>query len=168
MKQNNFLVDAMMADDKAPSVLVKPVWHLFVDGAARNNPGAAGIGVHLLHGDSSVIKTGFFVGQATNNQAEYLALLVGLILLQEKRKPSETLLISSDSELIVKQIKGLYRVKQVELQKLYDQVIALLSVIPYTIEHIPRSKNAVADACANMGIDKKIPLPDHIMRNVRL
>lgn len=144
------------------------VWKLFVDGAARNNPGPAGIGIYIEKNGTSFKKEGFFIGIKTNNQAEYAALLIGLHLLKEVLQFDDVLMIFSDSNLMVQQILGNYRVKQPELQKLFAQVIPLLEQIRYTIHHVPRENNSIADALANQGIDKKNKLPHTLEEIVTL
>jgi ribonuclease HI len=138
-------------------------WQLFIDGASRNNPGLAGVGIFLLRNDEPVYKQGFFVGIKTNNQAEYLALLLGIIILKNYARGNDIVLINSDSELLVKQIKGEYRVKDQELQKLYRVALTLLHAISYDIGHVLREKNKVADALANAGIDQKVRIPESFL-----
>jgi ribonuclease HI len=98
-------------DEKPPSTAI-----LAVDGAARGNPGQAGAGIVLLPADGSAHRFGEYLGEATNNVAEYRAMLIGM------QKAADLgirdLLVRSDSELIVKQIKGLYKVKSPHLQDL--------------------------------------------------
>lgn len=135
------------------------VWKLYVDGAARNNPGPAGIGIYCEKNGDAFFKKGFFIGSKTNNQAEYIALLIGLALVYEHVMQHDSMMIFSDSQLMVQQILGNYRVKQPELQKLYTKVISSLSHFSYTIHHIPREENRIADMLANQGIDTQQNLP---------
>lgn len=136
---------------------------IFVDGAARNNPGPAGAGVYITYGKDILVKRGFYIGSKTNNQAEYLALALAIFLTRqeiEKNKIQEpNLSVASDSELLVKQMQGLYKVKNPELKKIKALATSLLSDISYSIRHVMREKNTIADALANIGIDKKIPMP---------
>lgn len=134
-------------------------WKLFVDGASRNNPGDAGAGIYLLKENIPFLKEGFYIGTKTNNQAEYLALLLGLYYAQRHMKPEEKILIHSDSELLVKQIHGHYAVKNSELRDLFECVNERLSRMNYAIRHILRKDNSVADKLANHGIDKRLPVP---------
>jgi ribonuclease HI len=136
---------------------------LFVDGASRNNPGLAGVGVYLIKDDVSVEKQGFYVGVKTNNQAEYLALLLGLLLLQRHVGPDDMVLIISDSELMVKQLKGEYRVKNQDLRQLFVIAKTLLSKLHYNIAHAPREENSIADSLANLGIDRTTRVPDDLI-----
>jgi ribonuclease HI len=139
------------------------VWELYVDGAARNNPGPAGAGVYLLKDGLPVVKEGFFLGSKTNNQAEYLALLLGLLYVKSHIGPHDKLVIKSDSELLVRQLSGIYSVKNKDLVRLHKHGKELLSGISYTIQHIPRAENKIADKLANQGIDKKIPIPQEFL-----
>jgi len=127
---------------------------LSVDGAARGNPGHAGAGMVLQTVDGSTHHFGQYLGEATNNVAEYRALLIGM------QKAAELgirdLLVRSDSELIVKQIKGLYKVKSPHLQDLYFTVIKTIrSFDKVTFTHVPREENKEADRMANLAIDAK-------------
>ena len=128
---------------------------LYTDGASRGNPGEGGAGVVLTDlEDNIVAEEKLYLGQCTNNQAEYRALILGL---EEATfmKPSE-LIIRADSELLVRQIQGLYRVKNEGLQPLYNQAMKLLKGFrSLKIEHIPREKNKKADKLANRAIDEK-------------
>jgi len=160
MKQLNFL-------KKKPSSDTDSV-QIFVDGAARNNPGPAGAGVYITQGKKILVKRGFYLGSKTNNQAEYLALALAIFLAKQvlakqeivKNKIPETkLLIASDSELLVKQMNGQYKVKNPELKKIKTLASSLLRDTTYSIRHVMREKNTIADALANIGIDKKLPIP---------
>lgn len=136
---------------------------LFIDGAARNNPGPAGIGIYLLIPGASSIKRGFFIGDRTNNQAEYMALIVGLLYVQKYGKSEMALKIYSDSQLLVRQINGEYRVKETSLKFLHQVAQSLLSPLHGTIQHIMREDNKIADALANMGIDQKKAMPQPLL-----
>lgn len=142
-------------------------WHLYVDGAARNNPGPAGAGVALFKGGKALVKKGFYLGKRTNNQAEYLALLLGLFVARKMVAKSEGLLICADSQLLVRQITGQYKVKDPQLKKLQTAAFKLLVDFDYTINHVMRSENEAADEMANLGIDKKVKIPDEFITIVR-
>ncbi|MGC2310145.1 MAG: ribonuclease HI family protein [Candidatus Babeliaceae bacterium] len=137
----------------------KHQWHLFIDGAARHNPGQAGAGVYLLKDNEPVIKKGFYLGIKTNNQAEYLALLLGLYFAKKQLSSDESVIIYSDSELLVKQMHGVYRVKNPELRVLFDCAHTYRPFFSFSLHHILRHKNTIADELANKGIDKKVSLP---------
>lgn len=137
---------------------------LFVDGAARNNPGPAGIGVCLLVPGKPAIKHGFFIGDKTNNQAEYIALIVGLLYAKKHAPCDGHLEIYSDSQLLVRQVRQEYRVKDAHLKVLHAKVLALLDGMHVTVSHVLREHNEVADELANKGIDQKIMLPEVFLR----
>lgn len=144
----------------------KNIWHLYIDGASRNNPGPAGVGIYILKNDCEYERHGFFIGNKTNNQAEYLALVLGLLLIVDHLHPQDQIIITSDSELLVKQIKGMYRVKNTDLFILYSCAMDLLSKFSYTIKHVLREHNKIADQLANKGIDQKIPVPDQLQEKL--
>jgi ribonuclease HI len=129
---------------------------LYTDGASRGNPGEAGAGVVLLDGDRRQLASrAIYLGQCTNNVAEYRALLAGLELALQQG--CGRLSIFLDSELIVRQISGQYKVKNAHLQPLYLQARGLLQRLQsWRIKHVPRAENAQADKLANQGIDEKI------------
>lgn len=134
-------------------------WTLFVDGASRNNPGKAGAGIYLVKDGQAVKKDGFFLGIKTNNEAEYLALLIGLFFVRQYVHASDTVRVVSDSELLVKHIKGEYRVKKAELKPLHKLAHTMLHEINGHIVHVLRTENHVADEMANFGIDTKKIVP---------
>ena len=138
-------------------------WELYVDGASRNNPGPAGAGLYLLKDGKPVEKQGLFLGTKTNNQAEYLALLLGVYFAQQHMGPSDTLVIKADSELMVRQVNGVYKIKNKELVRLHASVRAILDALDFKIEHVRREDNKVADKLANDGIDKKITVPQELL-----
>ncbi len=139
------------------------VWKLYIDGASRNNPGPSGVGIYLIHKDTPKDQQGYYLGIKTNNQAEYLALVVGIICARPYIQ-NDPIDIISDSQLLVRQMTGQYRVKNPELQKLQKIAFALLEDIEYRFCHVLREKNKEADALANLGVDKKIPLPEEIKK----
>lgn len=127
---------------------------LYTDGGARGNPGPAGIGYVLAVG-GDVIKHGEYVGVGTNNQAEYKALVAGLRRAQQCGATDVTVFM--DSELIVKQMSGAYRVKNEDLKPLYQQAKDLVGGFANVrISHVPRSKNKQADYLVNEALDKNI------------
>ncbi len=129
---------------------------IFTDGASRGNPGEAGIGVLIEDSSGNRLREiRRYLGKATNNQAEYTALLIGLQVCREMG--AEDISVFADSELLVKQMKGEYKVKHPLLLPLYTEAKKLTSGLKkFRITHIPRAKNAHADALANEAIDKKI------------
>jgi ribonuclease HI len=130
------------------------------DGGSRGNPGPAGIGVVLRAKDGTELLTlGRFIGRATNNVAEYQALITALQ--KAKELGARRVTIRGDSELVVKQMKGEYRVKNEGLRGLYDEAQALLRQFAHaTIDHNYRNKNALADKLANLAMDRKADVTD--------
>jgi ribonuclease HI len=143
-------------------------WELWVDGAARNNPGPAGAGIYLTCEEKDVLKEGYFLGSRTNNEAEYLALLLGVALASEHMKEHDMLEIISDSQLMVKQVLGLFKVRKPELQRLHQQVLRFLRPMRYQIRHVMREHNGVADKLANKGVDEKRSLPPALQKTISL
>ncbi len=131
-------------------------WQLSVDGASRNNPGLAGAGIVIFKNDKLYKQQGYFLGTKTNNQAEYLALVLGLMLLHECIEKDDLVLILSDSQLLVRQVEGKYKVKHPDLKPLHATVKALVGSLNYDIGHVLRADNEQADAMANEGVDKKV------------
>ena len=123
------------------------------DGAARGNPGPAGIGVQVTTDAGEVVgEIARGIGEATNNVAEYTAVVEGLSLAQELGARSVTL--RSDSLLLVSQLTGRYRVKAPHLQPLHHQVRRLAAGFDrISFEHVPREGNREADRLANEGVD---------------
>lgn len=119
------------------------------DGSARPNPGPASIGVVVKDSSGKIIKKiSQRIGEATNNQAEYTALITGLK--EAKKLGASHVNFKLDSELLVKQIKGQYRVKNAGLKPLFRQVQQLITKFDsFHIEHVPRDMNKEADACAS-------------------
>jgi ribonuclease HI len=132
------------------------VLRLRTDGAARGNPGpaAAGILIEDEQGMRLDAKTKW-LGAMTNNQAEYHALIEGLKAIKEW-KP-DRIEIFLDSKLVVEQVKGQYKIKEPQLQKLHAQAIGLLDGLPHEIKHVPREENRGADYLANLAIDERFP-----------
>ena len=126
---------------------------MFTDGAARGNPGPAAIGV-VLKDETGVTAATISrtLGKATNNQAEYTAVIAGLekaISLGAKQ-----VTLKSDSELVVKQLLGLYKVKNPDLREMYQRVIALTGKLEkFTAMNIRREMNKQADALCNQALD---------------
>ena len=127
---------------------------LYTDGAARGNPGPAGLGV-VIEDDQGLRLRGLcrFIGTATNNVAEYLAVIEGLTAVSEWKPDRVELFL--DSKLVVEQLKGNYRVKNAALAPLHARASKLLRALPEVeIRHVERVKNKGADALANRAIDE--------------
>ncbi len=129
--------------------------NLYTDGACRGNPGEGGAGAVFIDQKGNVVGTvNKYLGICTNNVAEYSALILGME--EAVKRGYGKLHIFLDSELLVNQIKGTYRVKNSNLKILMVSVRRLLSSLDeYTIEHIVRDKNKMADKMANEAIDYK-------------
>ena len=127
--------------------------HVHTDGAARGNPGPAAIGVVITTSDGKEVASfGQYIGEATNNFAEYTALVHALRLLSAFKL--DCLRLFSDSDLVVQQLKGNYRVKEPHLKSLYSQVISMLGHYrEWRIDHVPRERNQEADGLANQALD---------------
>ena len=127
---------------------------IFIDGACSGNPGKAGIGVVINHQGKTVKEVSKAIGDATNNIAEYSALVCALqeALVMKARE----LQIFTDSELMVRQVTGVYRVKNEKLKVLFDQVRCLMGGFDRVdINHVRREKNKQADKLATDSIKKK-------------
>jgi ribonuclease HI len=135
-------------------------WKLFVDGASRNNPGESAAGIYIVKNNTFFLKRGYFLGIKTNNQAEYLALLLGLLLISEYSASDDVIHIISDSQLLVHQLKGIYRVKKNHLLPLYYACKDKINQMNVTITHVLREENSNADEMANYGIEHKVFPPD--------
>ncbi len=126
---------------------------IHADGAARGNPGPAAIGATLKDETGNTLASiSQRLGHTTNNQAEYRAVIAGL----EKAVAlgAKEVIIKSDSELIVKQINGRYKVKNAALRPLYQEVVKLAGKLDgFSISYIPRERNREADALANQALD---------------
>jgi ribonuclease HI len=139
---------------------VKETITIQFDGGSRGNPGPAGIGIVLRAEDGTTLATlGRFIGRATNNVAEYKALITGLE--EAKKLGAKRIIIRGDSELIVKQMRGEYRVKNPDLRELYDEAQFLLHQFDEAkIEHNLRGNNTVADKLANLAMDRRQDVTD--------
>lgn len=128
----------------------------YIDGASRGNPGKAAIGVVILNADGHVIDgLKRYIGETTNNMAEYQALIEALT--EGKRLGGKVVQIFSDSELMVRQINGVYKVKDSKLLDLYKEAKRLISgFTDFKIDHITRDKNSKADSLANEALDNHL------------
>lgn len=127
---------------------------IYTDGGARGNPGPGGVGVVIWSGNELVGRYKKYIGVATNNQAEYKAVI--LALEEAKKLGAKELEFFLDSELVVKQINREYKVKDKDLAPLFVQVWNLsLGFKKVTFQHIPREKNKEADKLVNEAIDEQ-------------
>ena len=126
---------------------------IHTDGGSRGNPGPSAIGVVITTPDGSHLESfGKYLGVATNNQAEYSA-VVAAIKAAEKYHPQKLQLIL-DSELIVKQLNGQYRVKNADLQSYYHEIQKLTSGLEVSYSHVLRHENQLADIEVNKALDE--------------
>ncbi len=131
-----------------------PAHTAHVDGGARGNPGPSGYGVAVSDAAGSpVAELSEYLGHHTNNYAEYQGLIAALRYATEKKITA--LKVVSDSELMVRQMKGIYKVRHPELRKLYDQAQQLVRGLEYfEIRHAMREQNQIADRLANQAMDR--------------
>ena len=133
-------------------------YHIFTDGACKGNPGPAAIGVACFQGPApdlsgfkqnpeAVFTISRMVGRRTNNEAEYLSLIEALTRLQEMKIDEAT--IHMDSELVIRQMLGVYKVKNPRLQPLFLEARKLTQGKNYNFLHVTRDKNQIADYLAN-------------------
>lgn len=126
--------------------------NLYTDGGSRGNPGPAGIGAVILDEHKKVLKeVSEFIGNGTNNQAEYTALIRGL---EEALKLNPTKInCFLDSELVVKQLNKEYKVKNPEIKELYGKVLDLVIFREISFSHVRREQNKEADKLVNEALD---------------
>jgi ribonuclease HI len=125
-----------------------------VDGASRGNPGPASYAVIIRRPDGSVVyQLGKYLGRATNNVAEYFALITALDYCASVN--ITRLRVRSDSELLVRQMQGSYKVKSASLKPLHERALRQSKSLAYfAVEHVPREMNSEADALANSALDR--------------
>ena len=128
--------------------------YVYIDGASRGNPGLASIAYSIQRNDKILIEYSEFIGIKTNNQAEYFAFIKALEKILDMNE--KEVIIYSDSELLVKQINGLYKVKNIYLKQLFKKAKDLLIKINnYEIIHIKREKNKRADNLCNSVLNEQ-------------
>lgn len=136
---------------------MKDVIHIFSDGGSRGNPGPSACAFVVTDTKGNVLhKESIYLGEATNNIAEYKGLLNALQWIEKNYSPS-LIKFYMDSELVIRQIKGEYKVKDGNLKTLYEEVIKIRKNLKSKIvfQHIPREKNKLADLLVNHELDKK-------------
>jgi len=128
----------------------------WVDGGARGNPGPAGFGARIEDFEGHLVREeSGFLGVATNNVAEYQGLIAALRAAVEMS--AATLEVRADSELMVRQMNGQYRVKNAGLKPLHAEAKSLAARIPrFSIRHVPREENREADRLVNLAIDRGV------------
>lgn len=135
---------------------MKPIrsCEVYIDGASRGNPGPAGIGVAFFDGTARPVhEFSKYLGETTNNVAEYLALVYAL---QEATRHGYTAVtVKTDSELLARQVNGQYRVRDAQLRLFHDLALHLAQGFrSFSISHVPRSQNAAADRLAAHAITR--------------
>ncbi|MSO17110.1 MAG: hypothetical protein CK520_01670 [Actinobacteria bacterium] len=138
---------------------MREVVELYTDGGARGNPGPAGIGAVVYDPSTSppqvLASVSETIGVATNNVAEYRAMIVGLEI--SANFPAQLLRVRSDSLLVIRQLQGVWKVKQPHLKPLHAQALALLrNTHAFDLDHVPREKNTEADFLVNAALDAQV------------
>src|SRR5882672_2858855 len=143
----------LFAEPETPSARQEGAYTANIDGAARGNPGPAAYGVVVRRPDGTTHESlGKYIGRTTNNVAEYYALIAALDY--AAASGIRRLRVYSDSQLIVNQIKGLYKVKHPDLRPLHERAKKqAASLESFTIQYVPREQNRDADAAANAALD---------------
>jgi ribonuclease HI len=129
---------------------------VYTDGASRGNPGPAAVGAAVYRREGTELRligeVSEAIGVATNNVAEYRAVIAGVT--EALAHQPDHLVLRADSQLLIRQLQGSYRVKNPVLAGYYRQVRDLLAGVPHRLEHVPREENTVADALANAALDR--------------
>ena len=130
-------------------------WHIFIDGASSGNPGKAGAGIIIFdESGCELYKESVHLGHMTNNMAEYEALM--LALKKASKSAVKNLCVYTDSLLVANQIAGKYRTKNLVLLKYVENARAIIGYFnSFTLKHIPREKNILADKLAKDAVYKK-------------
>lgn len=132
---------------------------IYSDGGSRGNPGPSGIGYAIYFDNTLICQKSKYIGITTNNVAEYSALLQALTNLKSQKIIAKKLIIYLDSELIVKQLMGEYKVKKYHLKKYYTQIMNIFDIFRnnnykiINVIHVKREKNKLADKLVNQAID---------------
>jgi ribonuclease HI len=145
---NMFQIKGVLTDLNTDTVII------YTDGAARGNPGPAAIGVIIQdQAGNSLARISRRLAATTNNQAEYRAVIIAL----EKAISlgARNVMLKSDSELVVNQINGKYKIRNTALRPLYQKIVQLAGTLEsFKVSYIPRARNAEADALANQALDR--------------
>ena len=145
---------AHLFGEPQPAAAPGGVYTAYVDGASRGNPGPASYAVIIeAPNGERVLELGKYLGRETNNVAEYYGLITALDY--AAAQGIDRLLVRSDSELLVRQMQGRYKVKSPDLRPLYERARKLANGFAYfAVEHVPREQNSEADALANLALDR--------------
>ncbi len=128
---------------------------IYIDGASKGNPGPSGIGAVICHAGTVVKNLSSFIGNATNNIAEYSALIYALQ--EASMLKAESLKIKTDSELLARQLNKTYKVKSANICGLYNQAVILISTFKkVSIQSIPREENQGADKLATEAVEREL------------
>ena len=143
----------LFAEPESPSARLDGAYTANIDGAARGNPGPASYGLVLRRPDGTPLESlGKYIGRHTNNVAEYYALIAALDY--AAANGIKRLRVQSDSQLIVNQMKGLYKVKHPDLRPLHERAKKMAAGLEaFAIQYVPREQNREADAAANAALD---------------
>jgi ribonuclease HI len=141
-----------MANERYTDLIV------YTDGGSRNNPGNAGIGFVIKANEATVLYEGSqYIGIKTNNEAEYTAMLTALTVVKEKYPECENVSLFSDSELMVRQLTGIYKIKEPGLKIIAEQIKSLLHTFAsYKFTHVLRAYNKLADGLVNKALDAHV------------
>jgi ribonuclease HI len=153
IKQGHKASGHLFAEPESPSARLDGVYTANIDGAARGNPGPASYGLVLKRPDGTTLEIlGKYIGRHTNNVAEYYALIAALDY--AAANGIKRLRVQSDSQLIVNQMKGLYKVKHPDLRPLHERAKKMAAALEsFMIQYVPREQNRDADAAANAALD---------------
>jgi ribonuclease HI len=143
----------LFAESESPAARIDGAYTANIDGAARGNPGPASYGLVLRRPDGTPLESlGKYIGRHTNNVAEYYALIAALDY--AAANGIKRLRVQSDSQLIVNQMKGLYKVKHPDLRPLHERAKKMAAGLEaFAIQYVPREQNREADAAANAALD---------------
>jgi ribonuclease HI len=143
----------LFAEPESSASRLDGVYTANIDGAARGNPGPASYGLVLLRPDGTPLESlGKYIGRHSNNVAEYYALIAALDY--AAANGIKRLRVQSDSQLIVNQMKGLYKVKHPDLRPLHERAKKMAAALEaFAIQYVPREQNREADAAANAALD---------------
>jgi ribonuclease HI len=128
---------------------------IYIDGSSKGNPGPSSIGVVICENGQTIKNLSNCIGQATNNVAEYTALISGLK--EARALKADSVKVNTDSQLLYRQIKKIYKVRSPHIAQLYNQATSLMADFKIVdIRHIPRGNNCGADKLANLAIKKRV------------
>jgi ribonuclease HI len=147
-------VAGLFADGAPEAKIMTAAYRANIDGGSRGNPGPAAYGVVIRDAKGEIVaKLKKYIGRMTNNVAEYYGLIAALDYMQSQG--IKALRIESDSELLVKQMRGQYKVRSPELQPLYERARKMAAALEsFRIDHVYREQNREADALANQAMDE--------------